>query len=91
MNREQIDKIAWQTIHSRPPLDITEDQRRRALDYQEIEAKLKAGMDFEYVWSDFLHAFYDYKTASFFVHPSPPSLECGVAGPARRCGGVAKC
>lgn len=31
-------------------------------------------MDFEHAWSDFLHAFYDFRTASFFEHPSPSSL-----------------
>jgi hypothetical protein len=67
-------KIAWQTIHSRAPLVIREDTGRRARDYQEIEVKLKAGVDFEHAWSDFLHAFYAYKTASFFAYPSPPSL-----------------
>jgi hypothetical protein len=74
MNREQIDKMAWQTIHDRPPLPISEDRGWRARDYQELEAKLKAGVDFEHAWSDFLHAFYDYRTSSFIVHPSPASL-----------------
>jgi len=74
VTRDEIDKIAWQTIHSRPPLDLGEDRGWRARDYQELEAKLNAGVDFEHAWSDFLHAFYDYKTASFFAHPSPASL-----------------
>jgi hypothetical protein len=74
MNREQIDKIAWQSIHDRSPLPISEDRGWRAKDYEELEAKLKAGVDFEHAWSDFLHAFYDYKTATFFSHPSPASL-----------------
>lgn len=77
MNREQIDKIAWQTIHAHPPMPFKEGldwNSRRARDYQELEWKLQSGIDFEHAWSDFLHAFYAHRTASFFAHPSPASL-----------------
>jgi hypothetical protein len=74
MNREAIDKIAWQSIHNRPRLNLADDRGWRPRNYQEIETRLRSGADFEYVWSDFLHAFYDYRDASFFRYPSPPSL-----------------
>lgn len=74
LNREQIDKIAWQTIHAAPVRDLSKDKGWRARNYQELEDRLKAGVDFEHAWSDFLHAFYAYKDASFFTYPSPPSL-----------------
>lgn len=74
MNREQIDKIAWQTIHSRPPRPIEKAAGLRAMNYRELNEKLRAGVDFEHAWSDFLHAFYDFKAASFFAYPSPAFL-----------------
>ena len=73
-SREELDKIAWNSIHKRPLMVLAADQEGRPLDYQAIEQRLQAGAEFETVWSDFLHAFYDYKQASFFAHPSPPSL-----------------
>jgi hypothetical protein len=74
MTREQIDAIAWQSIHSRPVRSLADDRGWRPRDYQEIERRIKAGAEFERVWGDFLHAFYDHRDASFFAHPSPPSL-----------------
>ena len=72
--RDEIDAIAWRSIHERPVLDISKDRGHRALDYAQLEKKLQAGVEFEHAWSDFLHAFYDYRVASFFAYPSPPSL-----------------
>ena len=72
--RDEIDAIAWRSIHARPVLDIAEDRGHRALDYLQLEQKLQVGVEFEHAWSDFLHAFYDYRVASFFAYPSPPSL-----------------
>lgn len=74
MNREQIDKRAWQAIHSRTPLPVAGATNWRPVDYRSLEEKLQAGVDFEHAWSDFLHAFYDFRTPSFFAYPSPPSL-----------------
>lgn len=74
MNRAQIDKLAWQSIHERPPRPVEENLARRPMDYQDLERRLQEGVEFEHIWSDFLHAFYDYKDASFFRYPSPPSL-----------------
>lgn len=31
-------------------------------------------MNFSDAWSGFLHAFYTFQSALFFVYPSPPSL-----------------
>jgi hypothetical protein len=72
--RDEIDAIAWRSIHERPVRNIAEDRGHRALDYAQLEQKLQDGVEFEHAWSDFLHAFYDYKDASFFAYPSPPSL-----------------
>ena len=74
MDRDQIDKIAWQTIHSRPPRPIGSARGLRSLDYRQLDERLRAGVDFEHAWSDFLHAFYNFRTASFFIYPSPPFL-----------------
>lgn len=74
MTREAIDKIAWQSIHQRLPRPVTESHGWRSLDYQGLERRLQEGAEFEPAWSDFLHAFYDYKDASFFRYPSPPFL-----------------
>lgn len=74
MNREHIDKIAWQSIHARPVLPSEDDSGWRVRDYRQLEARLQSGIEFEQAWGDFLHAFYDYRTASFFAYPSPPSL-----------------
>lgn len=74
MNRAQIDKLAWQSIHERPPRPVEGNRGWRALDYQELEQRLQAGIEFEDAWSGFLHAFYAYKQASFFSYPSPASL-----------------
>ncbi len=74
MNREQIDKLAWQSIHQRPPRPVAESRRRRPMDYQDLARRLEGGVAFDHAWSDFLHAFYDYKDASFFRYPSPTSL-----------------
>jgi hypothetical protein len=73
-DREKIDKIAWQTIHNRTPRPIGSARGLRSLDYRQLDQRLRAGVDFEHAWSDFLHAFYDFKTASFFQYVSPPSL-----------------
>jgi hypothetical protein len=73
-NREKIDKIAWQTIHSRPPKPLSRAAGLRAMDYRALDERLRSGIDFEHAWSDFLHAFYEFKNASFFVYPSPSFL-----------------
>lgn len=98
--RDEIDAIAWRSIHERPVRDIAQDRGHRALDYAQLEQKLQDGVEFEHAWSDFLHAFYDYRVASFFAHPSPPSLsvemQAVLAGAAialqstRRCEGGAR-
>lgn len=49
----------------------------RSLNYQQLGDKLADGCEFEIVWSDFLHAFFDYKDASFFAYPPPESLSPG--------------
>lgn len=83
---EEIDAIAWETIRNKPKLVLANARGSRPLDYAEMEAQLQAGVEFEHAWSNFLHAFFDYKDASFFVYPSPPSLDvewqCVLAGAA---------
>jgi hypothetical protein len=74
MSRAQIDKLAWQSIHQRPPRPEEESRGWRPMDYQGLEQSLQEGAEFEHIWSDFLHALYDYKDASFFAFPSPLSL-----------------
>jgi hypothetical protein len=74
LDRDKIDRIAWQTIHSRLPRPLESARGLRAMDYRFLDEKLRVGVDFEHAWSDFLHAFFDFRTASFFTYPSPLSL-----------------
>jgi hypothetical protein len=74
VTRDEMDKIAWKTIHESPVVPLSRATGRRARNYKELEEKLQAGVEFEHAWSDFLHAFYAHKDASFFQYPSPPSL-----------------
>ena len=75
MSRAQLDEVAWKAIKSRPPLVKTSSLRPS--DYAEIGARVAAGEDFEYVWSDFLHGFFAYRTADYFAQPSPANLSPG--------------
>jgi hypothetical protein len=72
--RNQIDQIAWRTIHDKPRMVLANARGSRPLDYRQIESQLQSGVEFEHAWSNFLHAFYDYKDASFFALPSPALL-----------------
>jgi hypothetical protein len=71
------DQLAWEFIHSRPRLAISQARGYRALDYLQLGEKLAARVQFEIAWGDFLHAFYDFKDASFFAYPPPASLSPG--------------
>jgi hypothetical protein len=71
------DQIAWEVIHSRPKLAISQARGRRALDYQQLGERLAVGVQFEIAWGDFLHAFYDFRDASLFAYRPPESLSPG--------------
>ncbi len=77
MNRAEIDEIAWKSILNRPKRKLSEARGKRSLNYRELNDRLQSGIDFEHAWSDFLHAFYDYRDATFFADPSPASLSPG--------------
>ena len=74
MTRLELDQIAWQTIHERPAQRLTLHRGGRPLNYLQMDDQLRRGREFELAWSDFLHAFYEYKHLSFFEHSSPLSL-----------------
>jgi hypothetical protein len=74
MTRGQQDELAWQILYRTPPIPIERARGGRPMDYQELDAQLRDGVAFEHAWSNFLHAFFAHRTASFFVYPSPPSL-----------------
>jgi hypothetical protein len=74
MRETPLDKIAWETIHSIPGVPLSRSAGVRSRNYRELEEKLQAGIPFEHAWSDFLHALYTHRDASFFEYPSPPSL-----------------
>lgn len=73
-NRAEQDAIAWKSIHERPIRVIANDRGSRPHNFRDFEKRLLSGLDFDHVWSDFRHAFYDYKAASFFELPPPNSL-----------------
>ena len=75
MTRAELDQIAWRSIHERPTRSVDEDRGGRPLSYLQLEEQLQRGRPFDLAWSDFLHAFYDYRAASFFQHSSPSSLD----------------
>ena len=70
---QRLDDIAWKTIHESATIPMPE-YGYRPRNYAELEQRLQSGVDFEDAWSDFRHAFFAHKDASFFSHPSPPSL-----------------
>ncbi len=72
--REYADQLAWESIRNRVPLRLDGGIHGRSRDYRELELQLRSGTAFEHAWSDFLHAFYDYRVASFFAYPSPECL-----------------
>ena len=75
MNREEIDKIAWQVIHAQlkssdPPYGLA--ACGRPCNYRELFDLMEhKGDDFELAWSEFCHEFYRHKDASFFAVPPP--------------------
>jgi len=80
MKRAELDQIAWETIHSRPPFAGTPSglaKSRRPANYQELGELLDEDGDFELAWGEFLHEFYRYKSASFFAEPPPSNLSPG--------------
>lgn len=81
MERAELDKIAWETIKSRPPLaglpQGIASGYPRPRNYAELEQMLDAGQDFEYAWSEFLHEFFAYRQECFFEFPSPNCLSPG--------------
>ena len=72
-----FDQIAWKTIHDRPKMVLAEAKGFRSRDYRQLGEKLAAGAEFVLVWSDFTHAFFDYRDPSFFAYPPPESLSPG--------------
>ena len=80
--RAEIDQIAWNTIktakvHSEPPWGYAECGR--PANYAELGQMVKDwNGDFEQAWSEFLHEFFRYRTASFFAEPPPKFLSPGL-------------
>jgi len=76
MSRAQLDQIAWETIKTASvstasPAGLKASGRPR--DYAEL-AELTARKDYETAWSEFLHEFFRYRTAEFFIVPPPRSF-----------------
>jgi hypothetical protein len=89
MNREAGDKIAWDTLHARPPfpggpagLAVSD----RPANFSELYQQIKDGRDWELAWSEYLHEFFRYKSASFFEVEPPdgfsPAFRALFAGTA---------
>lgn len=71
--RDQIDQIAWDTIHKMASLLNTPSGLKasgRPLNYEEL-AELTSRKDFQFAWPEFLHEFFRYKRALFFALPPP--------------------
>jgi len=78
--RAQLDRIAWETIHSRAPFTGAPSglaKSNRPSNYRELGELMDQDGDFAFAWSEFLHEFYRYKTASFFAELPPTNLSPG--------------
>lgn len=74
--RAELDKLAWAILHGLVPSASTPPglaASGRPCNYVEL-AELTERWDKELAWSEFLHEFFRYKAASFFVVPPPPSF-----------------
>jgi len=77
MNRQQLDKIAWETIHARPlpkgkPRGVA--YVNRPANYKELADLIAMGVESEIAWSEFLHEFVLYRQVGFFAYPPPDSF-----------------
>jgi hypothetical protein len=77
MNRDEIDEIAWKSIGERTVQKRLSAPGSRPMTFLDFECGLAKGGDIEHVWGDLPYAFFDYRDASFFEFPSPPSLSVG--------------
>jgi hypothetical protein len=76
-SRQEQDQVAWETIHASkthpgPPAGLAVSLR--PANYRELGELIASSGDQEHAWSEFLHEFFRYKTASFFAEPSPKIL-----------------
>lgn len=79
--RADLDQTAWRTIHQ---ASVVRDRQPagyaasfRPANYKELGQKITDTGDFELSWSEFLHEFYRFRTASFFVQRPPAFLSPG--------------
>lgn len=82
MAHEELDRIAWQTIHENPrpagkPRGVA--YTNRPANFRELADLMRMVVDPELAWSEFLHEFMLYRSVSFFVHP-PPELSSSELG-----------
>lgn len=79
--RAEIDAIAWKTIKSAalcPGTPSGYAECGRPANYAELGQMIKDwNGDYEHAWSEFLHEFFRYRTASFFAEPPPRMLSPG--------------
>jgi hypothetical protein len=79
-SRERLDEIAWGVIkaakvHEGPPSGYAASGR--PADFVELYDCAVRRNDFEHAWSEFLHEFFRYKSASFFAVPPPSKMSPG--------------
>jgi hypothetical protein len=78
--RAEIDAIAWKTIREAKPHNGSPcgySKCGRPSNYCELGQMISDRDDFELAWSEFLHEFFRYRTASFFEEPPPQILSKG--------------
>lgn len=88
--RERLDKIAWHTIHTASVVRDEEPsgyaKSKRPANYTEFGQMIKDTGDDDLAFSEFLHEFYRFRTASFFAERPPeflsPSWRALLAGTA---------
>ena len=74
MVETKLDDLAWRILYAIKPVPLSESYGNRPRNYAELEQRWTTGVAFEDAWSDFRQACFAHRDASFFAHPSSPSL-----------------
>lgn len=85
MNREEMDAIAWRIMHEQAAFEGEPaglERSHRPCNYAELgelteRRRHKDDFCFEHAWSEFLHEFCRYRSATFFSNEPPVNMSPG--------------